>query len=70
MVDALIIAFVVAGVCLAVRSIARNFSKGSCAGCAKGGSCSAAGAQGACCAAHVDADELSRSVAKALRKSS
>lgn len=59
MVDVLIIAFVVAGVCLAVRSIARNFSKGSCASCGNGKHCAAA---------HMDADELSCRVAEALHK--
>ncbi len=61
MVDGIIIAFVVAGVCLAVRSIAKSFSKGSCASCGHGAHCAAA---------HMDSDELSNRVAEALHKTS
>lgn len=69
-VDALIIAFVVVGVCLAVRSIARSFSAGGCAGCGKGSHCAAAKADGCCSAVSLNADEVSRRVAEALHKSS
>lgn len=39
MIDALIIAFVVAGVALAIRSIAKSFTGGHCSGCASSSSC-------------------------------
>ena len=39
-IDALIIALVVAGVALAVRSIAKSFAGGKCSGCASSTSCS------------------------------
>ena len=46
MIDALIIAFVVAGVAIAIRSIAKSFAGGKCSGCASSSSCGK-GAHGA-----------------------